>query len=1119
MSPEHVAGFDKAVINSESEMPPQKSCANICIIGEPSISQVQVREHILQSNPFNPEGNIWGSSIHRFHGPVLTEAFVLAAVNNTFPRSWETDSIWRFADSVNNDNSNIYLTGPSQAEKIRNKIQADLQNRKLLYDSYRISPVPRLSSKTDLDQSGESIETYRIAGSRHVSMPHSYDSYGIELLPELSNNDHRVLTIQYNCLSAKPQDYFPQNACQTDFKSCIALIEDRRISDLADNTNLLSLNKLLLNISEKEKDDAQSYVAHDGLLSAKSAVTIVKAEDLRRQGYPISKGLSWERTAQTVIEALTKIHREVQVILKERNKSLQDSGEEFTIEAQRKLESSYMFLGKSRHIIISMAPDAVMYILQGVNGIERAILYADASDIEGGLFAKAPGRTRGYDTALLASISYHIATLYAGKSNEDVELIGIEHVSEKLQLALNNGLVASRYLHLRGFTQVHQACASRMSLLSDKPLDYTIIEPKGSLAPLGQTSKGLYYPIDPVGHIIREKNIDDITWVPNDLLSYTAQVRDEYYKGKHSSEKEEIDLKPLLFLLTILSKSLDLVAVCTETNAKNCNQCSDFRKFVNELKYSNILSVSGVIENSNAKLQLSGDKGDIDKYIFWLQSIIEGCVSHHAAADEEKILVIANWIDKLRSRNRPKVQVLIRDLMSHIRSDFQEADRISELEIPYRIIDSVQKRRIGLERESDPISKRLLHQGYFDSTWWSFLGERVIESAESSSRGRICEEEIMMEIAEAYLKKGATGISDRKLVSAKYGSFISYNRAEIEGIRNVASIIRTYLERSGTGQDSARPLNLAVFGPPGAGKGYAVNAVIRSLSLESIAKEKLTFNVSQFKDPSEIFQALHTVRDVAIKGKVPLVFWDEYDTSFNGEAFGWLRYFIGPMWDGVFQEGQLTRPIGRAIFVFAGSRFTSQLSLEAGLILDRENLLEISNDMPQELRLFHDFKAAKGLDFKSRLLGYLDIMDVNPTLSVPEVLDYAKLVLNRQQTSDIKHVNMRSDYGLGRHLDPGWRDYYLLRRALLLRSELERSAPTLFSNGSRGTLNIEQAVQNSFLRARRYHHGARSLSAIVQMSNLEALRTYEMSALPGGEQMRLHVEPSEFESSYEDFDK
>ena len=35
-------------------------------------------------------------------------------------------------------------------------------------------------------------------------------------------------------------------------------------------------------------------------------------------------------------------------------------------------------------------------------------------------------------------------------------------------------------------------------------------------------------------------------------------------------------------------------------------------------------------------------------------------------------------------------------------------------------------------------------------------------------------------------------------------------------------------------------------------------------------------------------------------------------------TYGWLRYFLAPMQDGKFLQGEMAHPIGKAIFVFAG---------------------------------------------------------------------------------------------------------------------------------------------------------------------------------------------------------
>ena len=57
---------------------------------------------------------------------------------------------------------------------------------------------------------------------------------------------------------------------------------------------------------------------------------------------------------------------------------------------------------------------------------------------------------------------------------------------------------------------------------------------------------------------------------------------------------------------------------------------------------------------------------------------------------------------------------------------------------------------------------------------------------------------------------------------------------------------------------------------------------------------------------------------------MPLVFWDEFDTALGGRELGWMASFLAPMQDGQFNEGGTVRPIGPAVFVFAGGTHSSE---------------------------------------------------------------------------------------------------------------------------------------------------------------------------------------------------
>jgi hypothetical protein len=284
----------------------------------------------------------------------------------------------------------------------------------------------------------------------------------------------------------------------------------------------------------------------------------------------------------------------------------------------------------------------------------------------------------------------------------------------------------------------------------------------------------------------------------------------------------------------------------------------------------------------------------------------------------------------------------------------------------------------------------------------------------------------------------------------QFGGLVTVDRGEIEALRSVQGLIADYCDRP-----QRRPLNVAVFGPPGSGKSFGVEQIAAAARPGRIAVR--TFNLSQFGHPGELHGALHQVRDVGLTGKVPLVFWDEFDTSLAGEPLGWLRYFLAPMQDGSFQEGQITHPLGRAIFVFAGGTAPQFAAFGRGL-----------GDAEQ--------RRAKLPDFVSRLKGFLDVLGPN----------------RQPRDGDA---------------DP----YHVVRRAILLRSLLERHAPALFHDvQGRRRLDIDDGVLRALLETRAYRHGVRSLESILAMSRLLGGTSFARSALPGEAQLDLHVDGLEF---------
>lgn len=300
----------------------------------------------------------------------------------------------------------------------------------------------------------------------------------------------------------------------------------------------------------------------------------------------------------------------------------------------------------------------------------------------------------------------------------------------------------------------------------------------------------------------------------------------------------------------------------------------------------------------------------------------------------------------------------------------------------------------------------------------------------------------------------------------QFGGLKTVSRKEIESLYSIKNLIQEYINQ----QRQQRPLSLAVFGPPGAGKSFTVTQVAESVAPDDL--KSLEFNLSQMETTQDLALALHQVRDVSLKGKLPLVFFDEFDCRFRNETLGWLKYFLAPMQDGAFRESGITFHLSKAIFVFAGGTSPSMEKFSREALLAKENSgVTLTEKEEKELE---EFKTAKGPDFISRLRGYLNIPGINP--DTPQ---------------------------------QGDEQFYCIRRALLLRELILKKAPDL-SDSQKKRLWIDWGVLQGLIKVSSYKHGVRSLQAMLEMSRLSNRRKFEAAALPLPEQLRLHVEEKEF---------
>jgi hypothetical protein len=326
--------------------------------------------------------------------------------------------------------------------------------------------------------------------------------------------------------------------------------------------------------------------------------------------------------------------------------------------------------------------------------------------------------------------------------------------------------------------------------------------------------------------------------------------------------------------------------------------------------------------------------------------------------------------------------------------------------------------------------------------YWSLLNEMAAAGLEQA--------------AMYYVQYGKDPVVNR-VPMAKYRNLQAVDRSEIEGYRSIYNLIQEYL-----GLPKKQPLAIAVFGAPGSGKSFGVTEIAESISPGKV--QKVEFNLSQFTSVQDLIGAFHKIRDVVLGGAVPLVFFDEFDSDFNGEL-GWLKYFLSPIQDGSFREGEAVHPIGKAIFIFAGgtcNTFEQFAQLQCEKKSSENGLAAESVD--------DSFKGVKGPDFVSRLRGFINIKGPNPL--------------------DDKDV------------------FYIVRRALLLRSQFTKQAGHLMD--SRKKLAIDSGVLRALLKVPHYKHGVRSMSALLEMSMLAGRKCFEPSALPSRNQLKLHVDADAF---------
>jgi hypothetical protein len=172
------------------------------------------------------------------------------------------------------------------------------------------------------------------------------------------------------------------------------------------------------------------------------------------------------------------------------------------------------------------------------------------------------------------------------------------------------------------------------------------------------------------------------------------------------------------------------------------------------------------------------------------------------------------------------------------------------------------------------------------------------------------------------------------------------------------------------------------------------------------------------------------------------------------------------------QGNDVSTPIGRAIFVFAGGIYPSFEKFDPRIEPPGEEYV-VTDEYKKRITQFIE---QKGPDFISRLRGHMNIPDANAA--------------------------------------PGQAKHFI-RRAIQLRGLLSKLQYLERIENSAGNLVMEKALMEepviyAFLTVDRYQHGVRSMEAILRMCSCAEGACIDIPSLPPRSQLNMHVDSREF---------
>ncbi|MEO8589210.1 MAG: AAA family ATPase, partial [Flavobacteriales bacterium] len=307
-----------------------------------------------------------------------------------------------------------------------------------------------------------------------------------------------------------------------------------------------------------------------------------------------------------------------------------------------------------------------------------------------------------------------------------------------------------------------------------------------------------------------------------------------------------------------------------------------------------------------------------------------------------------------------------------------------------------------------------------------------------------------------YVRTGVVGMLGAAPL-VKFGKVLTADRGEIEQYRKLEQDVLSYLRAPGK-----IPLSIGVFGPPGSGKTFGVKQVAKALGDRV---EQMSFNFGPYTKREQFVSDLHRIRDTALLGRTPFVLFDEFDSSVEGEAYGWFRHFLEPVNEGVFLDAGFNHPVGPAVLLFTGGTCNSYADFVA----------KCNGGEPLDKARAEWARERKMPDMASRLVKHIDVKGISAQPGEPA----------------------------GPHR---------VRRAIILRSMLVYKCGAQEKDGGmkKEHLPVDLNVLSALLHLPAFNNGTRSLEKLIVACDLSHTGRLDKGALPMPDELNNFLDPVQF---------